>query len=285
MDRPAPSRSSRRRGRRLVRPGARAHVPGRVRRAGPPRAPRADGVHLTFDDGPHPEGTPAVLDVLARRGARGDVLPRRGAGPPRPRAGPRDADGRARRRPARRPPPVPAARDPARAGRRPRPRATRRIADRDRAAPRRSTGRRTGIPSPAGLALARRRGWATWLWSRWGRDWRADATPASSPGWRRAGLGAATSSSSTTPTTTARAARWRSTVGALPRDPRARRARGRAAAATRPPGGLGGPALRASRRGTRPSIVARRAASAGAAGVRVAERADDVGSQRGRARG
>jgi peptidoglycan/xylan/chitin deacetylase (PgdA/CDA1 family) len=27
------------------------------------------GVALTFDDGPHPEGTPAVLDVLARLGA------------------------------------------------------------------------------------------------------------------------------------------------------------------------------------------------------------------------
>jgi peptidoglycan/xylan/chitin deacetylase (PgdA/CDA1 family) len=28
----------------------------------------ADGVALTFDDGPHPEGTPAVLDLLARAG-------------------------------------------------------------------------------------------------------------------------------------------------------------------------------------------------------------------------
>jgi peptidoglycan-N-acetylglucosamine deacetylase len=28
------------------------------------------GVALTFDDGPHPEGTPAVLEVLARTGAR-----------------------------------------------------------------------------------------------------------------------------------------------------------------------------------------------------------------------
>jgi peptidoglycan-N-acetylglucosamine deacetylase len=29
------------------------------------------GVCLTFDDGPHPEGTPAVLELLARAGARG----------------------------------------------------------------------------------------------------------------------------------------------------------------------------------------------------------------------
>jgi peptidoglycan/xylan/chitin deacetylase (PgdA/CDA1 family) len=30
----------------------------------------ARGVALTFDDGPHPEGTPAVLEALARHGAR-----------------------------------------------------------------------------------------------------------------------------------------------------------------------------------------------------------------------
>jgi peptidoglycan/xylan/chitin deacetylase (PgdA/CDA1 family) len=32
--------------------------------------PGADGVAITFDDGPHPEGTPAVLELLARAGAR-----------------------------------------------------------------------------------------------------------------------------------------------------------------------------------------------------------------------
>lgn len=31
--------------------------------------PGAPGVAITFDDGPHPEGTPAVLEVLARFGA------------------------------------------------------------------------------------------------------------------------------------------------------------------------------------------------------------------------
>jgi peptidoglycan/xylan/chitin deacetylase (PgdA/CDA1 family) len=30
----------------------------------------SDGVALTFDDGPHPEGTPAVLELLARAGHR-----------------------------------------------------------------------------------------------------------------------------------------------------------------------------------------------------------------------
>ena len=32
--------------------------------------PGLGGVALTFDDGPHPEGTPAVLEVLAQAGAR-----------------------------------------------------------------------------------------------------------------------------------------------------------------------------------------------------------------------
>ena len=35
-----------------------------------PRTVPAGGVALTFDDGPHPEGTPAVLEVLARAGVR-----------------------------------------------------------------------------------------------------------------------------------------------------------------------------------------------------------------------
>ena len=43
----------------------------RGRLALPRRLPAgAAGVALTFDDGPHPEGTPAVLEVLARAGAR-----------------------------------------------------------------------------------------------------------------------------------------------------------------------------------------------------------------------
>ena len=36
----------------------------------PLRLDSAHGVAITFDDGPHPEGTPAVLEVLARAGAR-----------------------------------------------------------------------------------------------------------------------------------------------------------------------------------------------------------------------
>ncbi len=33
-----------------------------------PLAP-SDAVAITFDDGPHPEGTPAILEILARHGA------------------------------------------------------------------------------------------------------------------------------------------------------------------------------------------------------------------------
>src|SRR4051795_13112889 len=52
-------------------PAPAAHVaalcaPLGISRTLPPGSP---GVALTFDDGPHPQGTPAVLEVLARHGA------------------------------------------------------------------------------------------------------------------------------------------------------------------------------------------------------------------------
>jgi peptidoglycan/xylan/chitin deacetylase (PgdA/CDA1 family) len=47
-------------------------VPPVARALGIPlRLERSPGVALTFDDGPHPEGTPAVLEILARARARG----------------------------------------------------------------------------------------------------------------------------------------------------------------------------------------------------------------------
>jgi peptidoglycan/xylan/chitin deacetylase (PgdA/CDA1 family) len=46
-------------------------VPVAARAAGLPRTLGASsGVALTFDDGPHPEGTPAILEILAAAGAR-----------------------------------------------------------------------------------------------------------------------------------------------------------------------------------------------------------------------
>ena len=46
-------------------------APGAARALGIPRVLSCtNGVALTFDDGPHPEGTPAVLDILAQMRAR-----------------------------------------------------------------------------------------------------------------------------------------------------------------------------------------------------------------------
>jgi peptidoglycan/xylan/chitin deacetylase (PgdA/CDA1 family) len=46
-------------------------APQAAQALGVPRTlPGSGGVVLTFDDGPHPEGTPAILDILARARAR-----------------------------------------------------------------------------------------------------------------------------------------------------------------------------------------------------------------------
>ncbi len=51
-------------------PGIAAHWPVVAHAIGVPlRRAASGGVALTFDDGPHPEGTPAVLETLAQRGA------------------------------------------------------------------------------------------------------------------------------------------------------------------------------------------------------------------------
>jgi peptidoglycan/xylan/chitin deacetylase (PgdA/CDA1 family) len=175
----------------------------------------ADGVHLTFDDGPHPQGTPAVLDVLARHGARATFFL---------------VGEQVRRDPA-------LAREVAAAGHvvalhgdrhrcllRVGPRALADDLARGYATIADAAGAPAplyrppyGIPSAAGLALARRRGWATWLWSRWGRDWRADATPATVA--RLAGEGLRGGDVVLLHDADHYGARgsWHSTVGALPR--------------------------------------------------------------------
>jgi len=134
-------------------------------------------VALTFDDGPHPEGTPAVLEALAAAGARatfflvgeqvrarpslaGDIA---GAGHEIALHGDRHVLLLRRRVPS-------LALDLERAV------AT--IED--------ATGRTPalyrppyGVFSSGALALVRERGWRPVLWSRWGRDWPRSATPAS----------------------------------------------------------------------------------------------------------
>jgi peptidoglycan/xylan/chitin deacetylase (PgdA/CDA1 family) len=132
-------------------------------------APAAVG--LTFDDGPHPQGTPAVLEILRDHGAVatfflvGEQVRRTG--------GLRDeilAAGHA----------IAVHGDRHRNLMRMAPRAVR--ADLDRAAA--TIGARAlplhrapyGIYTLAALAEVRRRGWTPLLWSRWGHDWRARAT-------------------------------------------------------------------------------------------------------------
>lgn len=136
-----------------------------------------DAVALTFDDGPHPEGTPATLDVLARRGATATfflVGEQVDAHPELARAI------------------VEAGHEVAVHGYRHtlllRRGARSLAADFDRAfATIQATTGATptlyrppyGLFSARGLELARARGWRPLLWSRWGRDWERRATPES----------------------------------------------------------------------------------------------------------
>jgi peptidoglycan/xylan/chitin deacetylase (PgdA/CDA1 family) len=138
------------------------------------RQPGAGGVLLTFDDGPHPEGTPAVLAALEREGAHavfflvGEQVERHGSlAAEVAAAGHEIALHGYRHVNQMRVTPGWLARD------------LRRGAD----AIERATGRAPvlyrppyGIFTPAGLALARRAGLSPLLWSAWGRDWRARTT-------------------------------------------------------------------------------------------------------------
>lgn len=144
------------------------------------------GVALTFDDGPHWHGTPAVLDTLrdARATATfflvGEQVERR----PALAAEIADAGHEVgvhcqRHRNLLRLTPGQVADDLRRAH--------------DRIAE--ATGREPrlyrppyGVLSAAALATARRHGWEPVLWSRWGRDWRARATAESVAAEAAAGL-------------------------------------------------------------------------------------------------
>ena len=138
----------------------------------------AEGVALTFDDGPHPQGTPEVLEILREAGATatfflvGEQVARRpslaaeivAAGPP----------GRA----ALPPPPQPAAVDARASSSTTRTGPWRR--SRRRAARRSPTAARPTGSSAARLCWAvRRRAWRPVLWSLWGRDWARRATASS----------------------------------------------------------------------------------------------------------
>jgi peptidoglycan/xylan/chitin deacetylase (PgdA/CDA1 family) len=132
-------------------------------------------VALTFDDGPHPEGTTAVLDALRAAGVGATFFV---------------VGEQVRRYPSVLGEVVAAGHDVALHCDRHRNmlRLTPREAWRDVLAAEDAIGSVTGTAptcyrppfgalSAAALLYARRRGWDTVLWSRWGRDWRADATP------------------------------------------------------------------------------------------------------------
>ena len=154
-----------------------AHVPALARAYGVERRIGREVVALTFDDGPHPEGTPATLEVLARRGATATfflVGEQVDAHPAVAReivdAGHEVA--------------VHGYRHTLLLRRRERSLAD----DLDRAAAAIHAATATvpalyrppyGVFSKRGPELARARGWRPLLWSRWGRDWERRATPES----------------------------------------------------------------------------------------------------------
>jgi peptidoglycan/xylan/chitin deacetylase (PgdA/CDA1 family) len=133
-------------------------------------------VALTFDDGPHPEGTPAVLEVLAAAGARATFFMIGEQVEHRPDLAARVlAEGHAvalhgyRHRLQLRLTPAAVEEDIRRGA------AV--IEDATAVAP---AWHRPpyGIYSPPGLRAVRQAGLSPLLWSRWGKDWRKFTTPA-----------------------------------------------------------------------------------------------------------
>jgi peptidoglycan/xylan/chitin deacetylase (PgdA/CDA1 family) len=179
----------------------------------PLRLPRGLGIALTFDDGPHPEGTPAVLAQLDRAAVRatfylvGEQVARWPALAAEIAAAGHEIGIHGfrhllllRRTPG-------AVRD-----------------DLARAADviGEATGGRSlsyrppyGVFSLAGLRLARER-WAPLLWSHWGRDWEARATPASIAAQATRGLGPGAVVLLHDSDAYSAAASWRQTIAALP---------------------------------------------------------------------
>jgi peptidoglycan/xylan/chitin deacetylase (PgdA/CDA1 family) len=162
-------------------PGVIGHVlapvaPGAAAALGLPRMlPGAGGVALTFDDGPHPEGTPAVLEVLARARARATFFV---------------IGEQVERRPALVAEIAAAGHEVALHGYRHRLQVRLTVAQvrDDLARGAAAIGNAIGIDpvwhrppygiySPAGLRVARKAGLQPLLWSRWGKDWRRFTTP------------------------------------------------------------------------------------------------------------
>jgi peptidoglycan/xylan/chitin deacetylase (PgdA/CDA1 family) len=134
----------------------------------------AAGVALSFDDGPHPQGTPLVLEILREAGATatfflaGEQVERRPALVAEIVAAGHRVELHCHRH-----------RDALRlSGRQ-----FAEDAERGRAAIEGAGGQAIadhrppyGIYSAAALRTVRRRGWRPVLWSKWGKDWRGSAT-------------------------------------------------------------------------------------------------------------
>jgi peptidoglycan/xylan/chitin deacetylase (PgdA/CDA1 family) len=145
------------------------------------------GVAITFDDGPHPQGTPRTLEVLREAGApatfflAGEQVERRPAlAAEIVAAGHRVELHCHRHRNQLRLTPAQILDD----------------AERAREAIEAATGQEIadyrppyGIFSWAGLRAIRRRGWRPVLWSLWGRDWTRGASPESIVAKATAGAG------------------------------------------------------------------------------------------------
>jgi peptidoglycan/xylan/chitin deacetylase (PgdA/CDA1 family) len=153
-------------------------IPSLAQALGAPRRREgAAGIALTFDDGPHPEGTPAVLELLAAAGAKATFF----LVGEQVRAFPELAERIAaeghevavhgdRHRVMLRMAPAMIAAD----------------LDRAQATIGELTGQKPrfhrpplGIYSYPGLRIARQQGLEPLLWSRWGRDWSAKSTAGS----------------------------------------------------------------------------------------------------------
>jgi peptidoglycan/xylan/chitin deacetylase (PgdA/CDA1 family) len=179
------------------------------------RTASGGGYALTFDDGPHPQGTPAILEILERAGARatfflvGEQVQR---DPALAReivaAGHRVGLHCHRHRNLLRLTPPQVREDIARA----------------QALIEDATGAGTecyrppyGVLNASALRLARARGWRTLLWSHWGRDWEARATPDSILALCTTGAGAGAVLLLHDADDYSAPGSWRRTAAALPR--------------------------------------------------------------------
>jgi peptidoglycan/xylan/chitin deacetylase (PgdA/CDA1 family) len=146
----------------------------------------AEGVAITFDDGPHPQGTPAVLEILRESGAvatfflAGEQVERRPALVAEIVAAGHRVELHCHRH---------------RNQLRLTPRDLLDDAERAKAAIEEAGGQEVrdyrppyGIFSGAGLRAVRQRGWRPVLWSRWGKDWRRKAPPSSIAARATAGI-------------------------------------------------------------------------------------------------